>query len=223
MRNGMAMGVVLGVCCVPALGQVTFQDGDFVDATWVVDTIGTGSVVGAQVVGVGNPGKARQVTNVLGDGSNTLIRGFHRFGTTQATTYEPLTQGPIASLEYALDYFPVGGPTGGQGVAFGLRQGQVTYFASSLAIGNTSAWQTHAASLTASDFARMDGLAGVPNFVNGARIRFGFMTYNSWNGTSTGFETVALYDNFSVRVVPAPAGAGLIGALGVVALRRRRK
>lgn len=223
MRTLIAASVV-GLLAWPALAQVTFQDGTFAGSQWVVETFGTGSVSGAQVSG-GNPGTARQVTNTLGSGAGAMIRGLHRFGTSQATTYEPLSQGAITSLQYAIDYLPISGPTGGQGVAFAIKQGQVAYFApsSALAIGNGTSWQSHVATLTQADFVRIDGLAGAPDFgAAGARIRFGFMSYNSANGSGVGFDTMASYDNFSVSVVPAPGLMGLAGAAGICAMRRRR-
>lgn len=223
MNTILAAAASAVVLALPALGQVTISDGTFSDPAWIIETVGTGSVSGAQVSG-GLPGTARQVDNMLGAGSGALIRGLHRYGTTQATTYEPLSQGAITSLQFSLNYLPLSGPTGGQGVAIALKQGQTIYFSSPIAVGNGSTWMTYAGEVTAASFQRMDGQAGAPNFSStGARIRFGFMTYNSASGAGTAFTTSAMYDNFSVTVVPGPASAGMLGALGLFASRRRRR
>ncbi len=210
-----------------ARGDVTLTDTEFPDAGWAVESIATGA--GGSSVGVqsptGNPGNARRITSSVNAGPSS-ISAMHRFGTTSATIYSPTTSGAVASLNFSVDYRLAGGFGDGQGLGFALKQGTVVYFAAYAVTGSDGAWHTRSASgLLASDFVRMDGLAGVPNFsASGANIRFGLAISNS--STGSGYSIVVDYDNFAVTVrqVPGPgaAGAGLAAA-GMAAARRRRR
>lgn len=208
-----------------ASADVIFQDGTFANTNWgTLEVIGNGTASSMQMVAGGNPGSFRHLTNNLAAGPGALIRVFHHYGASQATRYDPATMGAITSLDFSVDFEPISGPTGGQGVAIAFKQAQVVYFASPLAIGNNPVWQTHSGTgLIAANFVRADGLPGVPDFsAAGAPIRFGLVTYNSANGAGTPFTTEAGYDNFFVRVVPTPSAATVVGLAGLSGLRRRR-
>lgn len=225
----MRLQGVLGVAVVSAVGavaraDVVFQDGVFAPANWTnIQVVGTGSSTSSQLLAGGNPGEAMEMTSTVNSGFGSLVRAFHPYGFTQATTYNPATQGAISSVAFSVDYFPVSGPPGGQGIALAFKQALVVYFALAIPGLNTAAWQTDAGTVTAADFTRADGLAGAPNFsAAGAPIRFGLLTYNSTGGDGVGFTTVADYDNYFVRIVPGPGTAWLAGAGVVVGMRRRR-
>lgn len=225
MRSTLFAASVLVAAVSPAFADVVIADTEFNDSNWGFETvqIGTGgSGSGVQVTGVGNPGKARRVT--LSPNAGGTIWGFSRYGNTLATRYVPSVDGAIASINFSFDARLVSGSGDGQAVMVALKQGQVIYGASYSVTGSSGGWATFAQTgLVASDFLRLDGLAGVPNFSEtGAPIRFGIASGNSAPNAS--YTTVADYDNFVVTIVqvPAPGAAGLLAAAAVLAARRRR-
>ena len=225
--NVILAAAAAGGLATSTSADVIFQDGTFSDTNWSqIEIFGTGTATSMQMPAGGNPGQFRHITNNLGAGSGALLRAFHHYGSTQATRYEPMVSGAITALDCSIDFQPISGPTGGQGIAFALKQSQVVYFAMPIAVQNNPVWQTHAvAGLTAASFVRADGQAGTPNFTaSGQPIRFGLLTYNSANPSGTAFTTEAGYDNLVVRVIPAPGAVAALG-LGLVpgAQRRRRQ
>ncbi len=225
MRSTLLAASVLLAAVSPVLADVVLADTEFNDSDWGFETVqlgtgGSGSAV--QVTGVGNPGKARRVT--LSPNGGGTIWGFSRYGNTLATRYVPSVDGAILSLNFTFDARLTAGGGDGQAVVVALKQGQVIYGASYAVTGSSGAWATFAqAGLVASDFSRLDGQVGVPNFTStGAPIRFGFASGNS--APSGSYTTVADYDNFAVTIVqvPAPGAAGLMAVVGLMGVRRRR-
>lgn len=237
MKAGVLLGTLLASTALAqprqARADVSFGDTEFPDGGWAVESITTG--FGGSSSGVqsptGNPGNARRITNSVNAGPSS-ISAMHRFGTTSATIYSPTTSGAVASLDFSVDYRLVSGFGDGQGLGFALKQGTVVYFAAYAVTGSDGAWHARSATgLLASDFVRMDGLAGTPNFsAAGANIRFGLAVSNS--STGAGYAIVVDYDNFAVTVrqVPGPASGALglaaacgLGGVGGAGGRRRRR
>ncbi len=216
-------------CGSIARADVTLQDGTFTNSNWVLEVVQIGSQTGIATAGqspTGNPGTARNVSHTLGNLPGDQITTLSRYGTTQATRYDPVTQGAIASVDWTIDARFVGGSTagGGQAIMLGLKQGVIIYYADYDLTGFSGAWNTFSATgLTSTSFSRIDGAAGTPDFSSsGAPIRFGFITSN---GTSFGtYSTSVDYDNFSVNIVQVPAsGAIALAGVGLLGAARRRR
>jgi hypothetical protein len=220
MRASFAACVVaIAALSGVASADVIFSDSVFPNANWpMVQLTGTGSSSGVQILSGGNPNEARQITTTVSPGIPSSIFGFHQYGNTMATTYTPSTQGAISSIIATFDYLAVSGQ---QGLAFALKQSTFTYYAHAVTASNITGYLTDAATLTAADFTRVDGVAGNPNFTStGASMRFGIMSFNSTGPDGNGFTTIANVDNWSVDVVPAPGSLAILGL--AAALRRRR-
>lgn len=230
------MKIVLGVLSCAALvsaagADVVFSDTEFANSNWALETVftgptgNTGSATAAQSAATGNPGNARRVTLTTGGSFGDTVSAFSRYGTTQATRFDPTTQGAINAVSWTIDArFVTGTFAGaGQGLVLGLKQGTVIYGADYHVTGSSGSWATSSATgMTAASFSRLDGLTGTPDFsAAGLPIRFGFIASNSNGGGQ--YSTTVDYDNFSVTVtqVPAPGAALILGIAGA-ALRRRR-
>lgn len=227
MQLKTVAALAVAAMAAPAMASVTYSDGTFNTANWGFETVvvGTGGTSSASQVAGGNPDTARQIVNNL-NGGGGLVWGVSRFGTTNATRYEPVNQGAILSVDFAIDFRFVEG-IGGQGhsVAVIAKQGMLVYGAGYAITGSTGAWGSHAVSgLTAADFTLLNGASGPAiNFSASAiPIRFGFGAGNSAPNSS--YSNTVMYDNFVVVVnnVPAPA-AGVLAACGVLCAARRRR
>ncbi|GJQ28975.1 MAG: hypothetical protein HBSAPP03_08590 [Phycisphaerae bacterium] len=204
---------------------VTYTDGTFTPSNWGFElvTLAAGGTSSATQVAGGNPGMARQLTNSVNGGGT--VWGVSRYGTTNATRYEPMTTGAILSVDFAIDYRFVQGAGGdGHALVLAAKQGTAVFGAAYTVTGSSGAWGTYAITgVTAADFTRLDGAAGGIDFsATGAPIRFGFAVGNSSTGTP--YSNTVMYDNFEVVVhnVPAP-GVGLLAGAGLLTLARRRR
>lgn len=217
---------LIGLACLgsEARADVTYSDGAFVTSTWGFEIVGTGTSVPSQVVSGGNPGSYRQINQTVAQNSGWFY-AFSRYGTSLATRYEPATQGAIQSVDFSIQAQTIS-VQGGQipGLAWGIKQGSFVYVQTAFQNLSGPAWANFSsAALTPADFFCANGAGTLDFSASGAPIRFGFVTMNaSFSAVTTG--SVSEYDNFSVTVhqVPAPAGAALLGALGLLAGRRRR-
>lgn len=212
-----------------AQADVIYSDGTFTPSNWGLETFTAngagGSVTTAQLASGGNPGQARSVTNTTGTGPGQTIYGLHRFGTTNSTRYEPITQGAIASVDFSIDFAFLSGIGGqGHGLALGAKQGAVVFAAAATVTGSSTAWNTYSITgLTAADFTAVSG-SGSINFSDaGAPIRFGFITSNSNGSGGTSYFNEIAYDNFFVRVVQVPAPSTMAFSLGSILCLARRK
>lgn len=226
--------VLVGAAALASAAQadVILSDSDFANSNWGFEsafsglTGNTGSASAAQSVATGNPGNARRVTLTTGTSVGDSIYGLSRFGTTNATRYEPATQGPIMSINWTIDArFVTGTFAGaGQAIMLGLKQGTVIYYADYDVTGSSGAWGTFGGTgITAGDFLRLDGAAGSPDLsATGAPIRLGFISGNGNGGFP--YSTTVDYDNFSVTVVQVPTpGAATLAGLGLRAVARRKR
>ncbi len=218
--------LVAAAVAAPAMASVTYADGTFTPSNWGFETVVAGpggSSSGTQVAG-GNPDTAREIANSINSGG--LVWGVSRFGTTNATRYEPVNQGAILSVDFAIDFRFVTGIGGqGQSVAVIAKQGMLVYGAGHAITGSTGQWGSHSITgLTAADFTLLNGASGPAIDFSGTAIpiRFGFGAGNSSTGGA--YSNTVMYDNFEVVVhnVPAPA-AGVLAGLGVFGLARRRR
>lgn len=223
------LAVVTLCLAATAHADVVLSDGTFTPTNWGLETFtanGTGgTVVASQLSSGGNPGQARRVTNTTGSGPNNTIYGLHRYGTTNATRYEPVNQGAIASVDFSIDFVFLSGVGGqGQGLSLGAKQGTVVFAAGSTVTGSSTAWTSYSVTgLTAADFTAVSGSGSINFSATGAPIRFGFITSNSNGGTTSYFNEIA-YDNFHVRIVQVPGPSWIALSCGtlMVSVRRRR-
>lgn len=214
-----------GSVAASAAADVTFTDTEFTASNWGFETaiLGAGGTSTPSQVAGGNPGNARQLTNVVNGGGT--IFGFSRFGTTTSTRYDPASQGAILSVDWSIDSRWLSG-IGGQGqlIALGIKQGTVTYIADSDITGSSGNWITHGAiTLTAADFQPLTSGPVIDFSATAAPLRFGFIVGNS--STGAGYGNTVMYDNFGVTVHSVPASmSACAAAMGLAAgLRRRRK
>ena len=205
MRSAAASCLLVLIAATSASAIVTYQDGTFSNANWVIETTsigggGTGS--GVQVSGVGTPGEARRVTSSVNAPAGSAILQFHRYGTSQATRYDPAVLGEIGDVSFDIDARMVSGFGDGQGLTIALKQGQLVYAGPGMATGSSGVWVHRSLrGLSASDFTRIDGQPGEPDFsATGLPIRFGFVTSHATTGGA--YSIVVDYDNFLVRVAP---------------------
>lgn len=213
-----------------AQADVVYSDGTFTPSNWGLETFTAngagGSVTTAQLASGGNPGQARSVTNTTGTGPDQTIFGLHRYGTTNATRYEPVNQGAIASVDFSIDFAFRSGVGGqGHGLALGAKQGTVIYAAAATVTGSSTGWNTYSVTgLTATDFTAVFGSGSINFSVGGAPIRFGFITSNSNGSGGTSYFNEIAYDNFLVRInqVPAPTWTGLT-LMAATGLARRKR
>lgn len=231
---------VLGLSAGAAQAAVSYFDGVFNNADWglvvLTNATGTGSTAsGTQVPTGGNPNEFRRVQhtlNVTGSPFNGAVFSFH---INTNATYNPAISGAITSIDYSEDdinFIPeTVVPGNGQGSGLLIVQGGRYYRQQSplfiMPHSQFANWASNAApGLIASDFAEVS-LTGIinagsnPDFsAGGGIITFGFHRGNSGNG---GYSTDTGIDNWSVRVIPAPSAAAILGLAGVATLGRRRR
>lgn len=206
--------------------DVVFSDADFAPSNWGFEVVQTGSggiSAASQILGEGNPAPARRARNTMNVGIGSVY-GFSRFGTTNASRYEPATSGAIASIDFSIQHrFSAGLGQTGHALYVGAKQGQTVFVAGLINTGSSTSWTTRQlVGLTASDFASLTGGQTIDFSAGGAPLRFGFVVGSTSAGV--GFFDEVDYDNFMVRVVqvPAPSAGCVLAAWAVLATRRRR-
>jgi hypothetical protein len=223
----VTLGSILALALVADVvraAPVVFTDGDLLDASWsdLVTysfegssgvTIPGGSVSAHQQSG-GDPGTFREVTdNIAKAPSATTYATVYGMHFRAGATYDPASQGPVATVDYAEDAKLLVGGGDGQATGIALRQGgQIWIFQ----VGTTpeKAWTPKGRkAIKASDFAPLNdtGFPAVgpkPDFsAGGGPIGFGFFRGNSTGLGGSAYTIVAGIDNWSVRVNPPCATA----------------
>jgi hypothetical protein len=232
--------VVLAAVVGSAQASAIFFDGVFNNSDWsltvLTNATGTGSTAqGFQVPLGGNPNEYREVRHqlvVTGPPFNGAVHSLHL---NNNAFYTPSTQGAISYIDYSEDSINFIPQTivPGDGQASGLlilQNGKYYRQQNPFLIMPYSGYSTWTANpapgLLATDFAEVS-LAGVvilasnPDFsAAGSIMQLGFYRGNSGNG---GYGTDCGIDNWSVKIVPEPASAGLLALGGLLALSRRRR
>jgi hypothetical protein len=155
----------------------------------------------------GNPGDFRLLTTFVAENVPTIVN----LGTP--LTYNPSTQGAINSLNYSVDLETTNGAGGTYTLL--LEQGGVNYVDSANRAATANTWATFSESgRTASDFSRLDGMSGTPDFsVAGSVITFGYFASFGGGGffTSTmGVDNFGLTVNSSAVSTPEPGSFSLL-------------
>lgn len=212
---------VLGA--TPALADRTFADADFPTAGWGIESRLTGALgsAAASQQATGNPGSARRITINLG-AAPSQVQTLSRFGTSQATRYDPAVDGAIQSISFTIDHRQVSGL--GTTVIPAAKQGSFVYIAQAFSAAPGGSWQTLSiTSLSASDFVRWDAPGTIDFSATAEPIRFGFVSSASATDASPA-QMVTDFDNFQVVArVPTPGTALALTCAGLVGAFRRRR
>ena len=229
MNRVIALFAASAFAPFPVYASVVIADSTFNPTDWTVVVVGAtgGATQGVlQLATGGNPGSYRQISHNL-PGPSTIVVS-HVFN---AVTYDPSTQGAIASIDYSEDRIELSPPFGGAAIGgyFLLQQGGVTWRNNTdLAFSNLS-WATLSLTgLIASNFAVVAGATGLPDFSSsGSPITFGVLRSNSNSNASGSYTTTNGLDNWKVtvnQVVPAPPAVWLLGTgcLGLLGWQKRR-
>lgn len=235
MRHSFASVLILASLPLPA-AALTLSDGTFLESNWnateILDTSGAASFSASQQIAGGNPDAFRQTQLSVPAGQSIILD--HVFSSGQ---YDPVAEGGIESIDFALDLRFVGGSVGTSQVGYQLLlvQGSAHYTAlatTAIALGPgggaPGAWVTSSfAGLISASFTRISSAGpDTPDFsAGGGVLQFGYLTQNS--SIDTAISTTSGIDNWSVVIHPAPepSAGGLFGMalLGsFLALRRAR-
>jgi len=218
----------LAVAAPSASAAVTvYSDGTFVPVDWslalhAMDNGGTSNV--NQIATGGNPANYRQI-NVTANTGPSFVIGVHLHADA---IYDPAALGAILNLDYTEDYRHFSGPSLGQLAGPSLVQDGIAYRTDGFVTPSPSAWVTQTVfSLAASDFFRIDGLAGTPNFsITGDPIQFGFVRGNGQTA-GAGYSTSVGIDNWAFTItsseIPEPASLVLLAPVTILLSGRRRR
>ena len=223
------IGVMLALAavgCSATAASTTFYDGVLSNADWsgsIASQSGPPvSFTAQQVAAGGNPGFFREVGHTFG-GPGSIITS-HLF---TGGSYNPVTQGAIADIDFSADLFLFnGGDSGAVGYGALLSQGGTVYIAG-FGTTTTPFWIGFSLSdLTASNFSKLSGAGPVtPDFsATGGVIQLGYFASNG-TGIARSTSTLSGLDNWSVTVttaVPEPGTYALL-ATGLIGLLVRRR
>ncbi len=214
MKRSLLLVLATMLCAVPAQAQVVFSDSNFRDADWTstvmtFNTPGSGGSTSHASTG-GNPGEHRAIQSLSCQTNNPCKAMMIEIMT--ATTFDPSTQGAIASLNYQEDQLcaSADGCVGGGQNWFPvcLQNGTFYVYNSFTPTGVLNTWTTQSVTgLTEADFTEVDlsafGMinpASNPDFsAAGAPIQFGYARANSLNSARVG-----RIDNWSISIVQTP-------------------
>ncbi len=208
-RLSLCAAVLL--CCgvaTPGLRAQTYSDNTFNNADWVSIvmpcSVGGTSVTAAQDAIQGNPASSRTITHNYPGGNPGILVAHVR----QGMSYDPATQGAIASINYSYDLRHYTGPAiYAVGYSPLLVQNGSYYRLNAVDAVNPNAWTPFSGTnLTAANFVKICGAAtDHPDFsCQGSRIEFGYATNNSDPvvGRPTQARSSGI-DNWSITVVLA--------------------
>ncbi|HVZ40113.1 MAG TPA: T9SS type A sorting domain-containing protein [Candidatus Kapabacteria bacterium] len=191
-----------------AIRAQTFSDGTFNDADWtstVLPCVTPGStVVAAQDTREGNPpGSRTTIHHYQGPNPGILVVHVRR-----GASYNPSTQGGIASLDYSYDLRHYTGPEQwAVGYSPLIVQNGTYYRLNTWDAIYPDAWQPFSgAGLTPESFTNFCGTGPAhPDFsCGGSRIDFGYATGNSNPTAGTGFQDRSSgIDNWNLTLHPA--------------------
>jgi hypothetical protein len=187
-----------------ASADITFFDGTFNNSDWTAAKIfdsspgqGATFTVGQTLSG-GDPDAFRETVHSW-PGPGDLLVGDLRV----VSIYNPSPQGSIASIDYSYDAKAISALDVGAVAYTPLLYQAGVYYEGSYGLALAGQGWTHLSfSQIATDFGRVDGLPGTPDFAStGAPIEFGYATGNgSCCSNSVPWTTDSGIDNWSVTI-----------------------
>jgi hypothetical protein len=214
MRHLAALAFVLvaaagGHAAVPPVSDGTFDAADweigFVTFGSGGGALGGGGAQGSQAA-EGHPAPARRIDLTLPPApAPTEYSSTFAFNIRKGFVYDPMTQGPIATIDYEEDARVLSAP---QLTGLVVRQGTEVYFVQ-VEVFISTAW-SHVVrkAIVRTNFEHLVAGGAVqgeyPDLSeNGAPIEVGFLRANSTGeGRPTGFTNGALIDNWKVKLNP---------------------
>lgn len=201
------VGALLAAATAHAAPAV-ITDRTFADSDWslTIFTVGNGGDAEATQISFGNAAPSRRIRLTVNDApsptESSAVDSVHLFS---GTTYDPQTQGPIATVDYFEDALLVEGFGDGQATGIALRQGGNAYIRQ---IGLTPdfIWSPKQdVGVPATGFVGISAAGLDPNAhpdfsSSGGPIEFGFTRRNSTSLGANGYTIVALIDNWTVLV-----------------------
>lgn len=194
--------VALACFAAGAVGQATFQDGDFADGSWGFELVEapnpSGAIASAEQVTGGNPGFALRVRVDVDADAGDRAGALNRFGTTRDTRYVPGTMGAIVAVDAEFDVRSVAAPANAR-VAFALKQAFVTFVGPELPPPTGAAWESRRYLALSQDlFTRFDDPGVHPDFSDGGPpIRFGLILLHESAGAAS--TAIVEFDNFFAK------------------------
>ena len=191
-----------------------FTDGDFMPTDWEIVVFSFrssggafpgGAVTASQEPG-GYPGTLRKVNDsIIAAPSASEYSSTWGVHLRSGAVWDPMTQGPIGTLDYDEDALLFAPNGDGQLTGLAIRQGGVVYV-HPVGVTPDVAW-THKrkAGITAANLYELNGTGQVftshPDFsASGAPIQFGFLRANSNGNGGSAYTLSGAIDNWQVRV-----------------------
>ena len=217
---------------VPNAFGFSLFDGTFNNSAWsstkLVDTTSGASATSTstQKISGGNPGAYRETTHIWTISVPGVSIVFGHIYTP--VSYNPSTQGALASLSYSSDAMVQTAPWV-NAIGFGplLEQSGNYFWAAGSSVVVNTGWNSLSGTYTNSDFSQVGGSANPDFSESGAQIKFGYFTANGGSGSVRPLTAIGGVDNLSVNaeVIPEPSSMLLLGAglLGAGLIRRKKK
>lgn len=192
------------------LMDATFDNSDWF-TTKLMDTSpdGAASATNSQLSSGGNPEFYRQtIHNWQTTEPGVGIRFGHIY---TGSSYNPGTEGAIASLSFSLDAILTLAPhVNGRSLSFLVEQSGVFFRSTPTRIRVNTGWNSIGATLTSLDLLSFDGFSN-PDFSDfGDPLQFGYVTGNGGSGAVLDLENIGGVDNWSVTLTKVPVPASFL-------------
>ena len=200
----------LALACPTWAGEsIDFFDGDFT-TDWVYSqvTAGNGGSASMSVQGGGVPGSCVVAETHVNEDCGAI----YAFAFKSSATYDPSSQGALASLNYSEDAKLIDGFGSGQATGPAIQQGGRLYVLPQFPTGTDTNWHHMArGGLTASAFIEVVG-GGCPDYIDlgshpdfsetGPTMTFGYFRANSQLDDFPEYSITAAIDNWFVSLGP---------------------
>ena len=217
-RPSFALALTLALAVtVPAAAPVLFFDGDFPDAEWTM-VASSFEVTGKTPLPGGTGTGARQAETsgnafraitheVPAAPSPTTYGALWSAHFRNGAVYDPSTQGPIGSIDYAERAKRIFGSPLGQSAGIAIRQNGMVFVAQVGTTPEDAFTRKEAKALKANGFGVLTegGFPGgaSPDFsASGGPIEFGFVRGNSTGAGGPAYTLIAAIDDWAVQVNP---------------------
>jgi hypothetical protein len=186
-------------------GPVVFEDTEFLDADWSLETltVGRGGTASAGRRNTdGDPGAMRAVDIHVSEPDLNAPSAVYALQWQRLAVYDPRVQGAVLSVDYQEDLRRAAGSPE-QSAALIARQGGQVYYAAAVGATETTWTRRTALSLSDQDFGPLGGAGPVRPIdfsATGTPIEFGFLRANNAGAGTGALSTTGHIDNWSVTV-----------------------